>query len=126
MRYAIIPTNKGHIIMEQYKVVIDTLGSDKGPEAIILGAALALKQFPELFVTLVGPQALIDEKILEHGIDVTRLKVIPAEETIVNTDHAYEGIMAKTEASLTKAFKEVAKDEENYVGMMTAGNMGQS
>jgi glycerol-3-phosphate acyltransferase PlsX len=124
MRYAIIPTNKGHIIMEQYKVVIDTLGSDKGPEAIILGAALALKQFPELFVTLVGPQALIDEKILEHGIDVTRLKVIPAEETIVNTDHAYEGIMTKTEASLTKAFKEVAKDEENYVGMMTAGNSG--
>ena len=49
--------------MEQYKIVIDTLGSDKGPEAIILGASLALKEHPDLFITLIGPESLINEKI---------------------------------------------------------------
>ena len=42
--------------MEQYKIVVDALGSDKGPEAIILGASLALKEFPNLSITLVGPE----------------------------------------------------------------------
>lgn len=110
--------------MSQYKIVIDTLGSDKGPNAIILGASLALKEFPELFITLVGPETLISEKIKELDIDVSRLKVIPAEETIINTDHCYAGIMGKPQASLVKAFKEISVDEENYIGMMTAGNSG--
>ena len=63
--------------MEQYKIVVDALGSDKGPEAVVLGAALALKEFPDLKVTLVGPEDLINEKIKELEIDTARLKVVP-------------------------------------------------
>ena len=70
--------------MEQYKIVIDTLGSDKGPEAIILGASLALKEFPNLNITLVGPEPLINEKIKELEIDASRLKIVNASETITN------------------------------------------
>ena len=47
--------------MKQYKIVIDTLGSDKGAEAVILGASLALNEHPDLCVTLVGPEELINE-----------------------------------------------------------------
>ena len=49
--------------MSQYKIVVDALGSDKGPEAIILGVSLALKEFKDLSITLVGPEDLINEKI---------------------------------------------------------------
>ena len=109
---------------QQYKIVIDALGSDKGPEAIILGASLAIKEFPNLSITLVGPEALINEKMQEYGVDKARFKVIPAEETITNFENPYTGIMNKPQASLVKAMKEVGKEEENYAGMITAGNSG--
>ena len=110
--------------MEQYKIVIDALGSDKGPEAIILGASLALKAHPNLFITLVGPEALVNEKIKEFEIDTSRLKVINATETITNYENPFSAIMSKPNASLVLAMKEVGKDEENYAGMITAGSSG--
>ena len=109
---------------QQYKIVVDALGSDKGPEAIILGASLALKEFPNLSITLVGPEALIKEKVKELEIDETRLKIIPADETITNYENPYTGIMNKPQASLVKAMKEVGNEEENYAGMITAGSSG--
>ena len=110
--------------MAQYKIVVDTLGSDKGPEAVILGASLALKEHPDLFITLVGPESLINDKIKELGMDVSRLKIIPAEETITNYENPYTGIMNKPNASLVLAMKEVGKEEENYAGMISAGSSG--
>jgi len=110
--------------MKQYKIVIDTLGSDKGPDAIILGASLALKEFPQLSITLVGPQELIDEKMKEYGVDQNRYKVVAANETITNYENPYTGIMNKPQASLVQAMKEVGNEEENYAGMITAGNSG--
>ena len=108
--------------MAQYKIVIDTLGSDKGPETIILGASLALQEFPELSITLVGPESLISEKIKELNMDASRIKIIPAEETITNYENPYTGIMNKPQASLVQAMKEVGSDD--YAGMLTAGSSG--
>ena len=108
--------------MAQYKIVIDTLGSDKGPETIILGASLALQEFPELSITLVGPESLISEKIKELNMDASRIKIIPAEETITNYENPYTGIMNKPQASLVQAMKEVGNDD--YSGMLTAGSSG--
>jgi len=110
--------------MEQYKIVIDLLGSDKGPETVLLGASLAIKEHPELFITLVGPEALILEKKDELSLDMSRIKIINASETITNYENPYTGIMNKPQASLVLAMKEVGKEEENYAGMITAGSSG--
>lgn len=109
--------------MAQYKIVIDLLGSDKGPETVLLGASMALKEFPDLFITLVGPEALVSQKKDELGLDMSRVKVVNAEETITNYENPYNGIMNKPQASLVQAMKEVGS-EESYAGMITAGNSG--
>ena len=109
---------------QQYKIVVDALGSDKGPEAIILGVSMALKEFPNLSITIVGPEELINEKIKELEIDTTRLKVINANETITNYENPYTGIMSKPQASLVLAMKEVGSETDNYAGMITAGSSG--
>ena len=106
------------------KIVIDTMGSDKGPAVLTLGACNALKQFPELFITLVGPQDVIEAKLKEENADLNRIKIINATETITNYDHPINGLFAKPNASLVLAMKEVGKDEENYIGMITAGSTG--
>ena len=110
--------------MEQYKIVIDLLGSDKGPDAVLLGAALALKEFSNLCVTLVGPEELINAKKDEIGLDMSRVKIINATETITNYENPYTGIMNKPQASLVQAMKEAGKEEENYAGMISAGSSG--
>ena len=110
--------------MKQYKIVVDLLGSDKGPETVLLGASLALKEHPELFITLVGPEELVNNKKEEFGLDMNRVKVINAVETITNYENPYTGIMNKAQASLVLAMKEVGKVEENYAGMITAGSSG--
>ena len=115
---------KGIMTMEQYKIVIDALGSDKGPETVMLGVSLTLKEFPNLSITVVGPEDLINEKIKELEIDPSRIKVINANETISNYENPYTGIMNKPNASLVLAMKEVGKEEENYAGMISPGNTG--
>ena len=122
--YVIIVAHKGTLFMEQYKIVLDLLGSDKGPETVLLGASLALKEFPDLFITLVGPEELINSKKDELGLDMSRVKVINATETITNLENPYTGIMNKPQASLVQAMKEAGKEEMNYAGMITAGNSG--
>lgn len=105
-----------------YKVVIDTLGSDKGPEAIIDGAIKSLTKFENLVVVLAGPEDLIVSKMNEAGIPAERYEILNASETITNYENPTVGIMSKPQASLVQAFKETAKDEP--IGMITAGNSG--
>ena len=111
--------------MNQYKIVVDTLGSDKGPETVILGASLALKEFPNLSITLVGPEELINQKIKELEIDASRIKIINANDTITNYENPYTGIMNKPNASLVLAMKEVGNLEENYAQNVSFSTSGK-
>ena len=53
----------------RFEIVIDTLGSDKGPKAVILGASLILKEHNDVGVILVGDENLINEQINEKEQD---------------------------------------------------------
>lgn len=104
-------------------IVIDTLGSDKGPETVILGASLALKKYPYIKVALVGPEQLIKDKIVELGMDESRIHIVPAEDTITNYENPTAGIFAKPNASIIQAMK-FTKANDDYIGMLTAGASG--
>ncbi|MFM8431143.1 MAG: phosphate--acyl-ACP acyltransferase, partial [Holophagaceae bacterium] len=42
--------------MSAYRIALDVMGGDFAPEATLLGALDALKAWPELQITLVGPE----------------------------------------------------------------------
>ena len=102
-----------------YKVVIDLLGSDKGPEEIIEGARLALESFPNVNVILVGPEELIKNANLPEG----RFEIIPSETTITNLDNAAESFYQKKDASIFRAFAEAGRNDD-VIGVINAGNTG--
>lgn len=105
---------------KRYSVVIDTLGSDKGPDAIIEGAKLVLDEFPNINVTLVGDEGFIKSK----GLPSERVKILHAPETVTNLDNPVEAFYKKKEnLSIFKAMEETAKDE-NALGLICAGNTG--
>lgn len=109
--------------MKSYRIVIDSLGSDQGPEAAIKGAAMLLEKYPDLLITLVGEQTLIEEKLKELNADMTRVKVVDAPESITNFDNIAEAFFKKPNASVLKGLKELGQDEST-IGMLTAGNSG--
>lgn len=100
-------------------IVIDTLGSDKGPDAILEGAKMVLEDNPDINVTLVGDEELIKSK----GLPEERIKIIHAPETITNYDNATEAFYKKPNVSIFKALEECAKDD-NSIGLISSGNTG--
>lgn len=108
---------------KKYTVVIDTLGSDAGPEMVLKGACTALEQFPDLTICFTGDEKLISEKLKEAGADLSRVKIIDAPDVITNFDHPVMAVSQKTNSSLVKALLETGSNEE-CIGMISAGSTG--
>ena len=106
-----------------FEIVIDTLGSDKGPEAIILGASLLLKEDQNIKVVLVGDEILIKEQVAKLAMDESRVKIIDAKDTITNLDNIMSAFYDKPNASVLLSLKELSENE-NAIGMLSAGNSG--
>lgn len=106
-----------------FQIVIDTMGSDKGPEAIVLGASLLLKEIPDLKVVLVGEQSLIEQEMKKNEMDSSRVKIINTDCTITNLDNIVNAFYDKPNASVLLALKELSEND-NAIGMLSAGNSG--
>ena len=105
---------------EKYTIVIDTLGSDKGPEAILEGARMVLEEYPNVNLTLVGDEELIKSK----GLPMDRIKIIHAPKTVTNYDSPTAAFYDKTNVySVFKAVEECGKDP-NAIGIISSGNTG--
>ena len=104
--------------MEKYKIVIDTLGSDKGPEEILKGAKRILEENSRANLVLVGDEELIKT----FNFPKERVEVIHATETVTNYDNPVEAFYKKPNVSIFKAIEEAAKEES--AGIITAGNSG--
>lgn len=107
----------------RFQIVIDTLGSDKGPTAILLGASLVLKEHSDVDVVLVGDEDLIKEEIVKLEMDPNRVRIIDAKDTITNLDNIMTAFYDKPNASILLALKELAENP-NAIGLLTAGNTG--
>lgn len=104
--------------MNKHTIIIDTLGSDKGPEAILDGTKLILDEFNNVNLVLVGDESTIKN----HGLDLSRIKIIHTNETITNYDNPVEAFYKKPNVSIFKAFEEASKNES--IGLISAGNSG--
>ncbi len=109
--------------MKQYRIVIDSLGSDQGPEAAIKGAIKLLDKRKDVLITLVGDEKLIMDMLNESKSDISRVKIINAPEEITNYDNVTAAVFEKPNASVLKGIKELS-DDETTIGMISAGNSG--
>lgn len=103
--------------MANHKIVIDLLGSDKGPEEILKGAKLALDAYPVNLI-LVGPKAIIEAA----DLPADRIEIIDCDKTVTNYDNSVEAFYKSTDVSIFKALEATAKSDA--VGMINAGNTG--
>ena len=106
--------------MENNKtIIIDTLGSDKGPEAILDGAKLILEENNDIHLTIVGDEELIKSK----DLPLDRIKIINCNKTVTNLDNPVEAFYHKEKASIFLALEEASKDE-SAIGVISSGSTG--
>ncbi len=106
-----------------YKVAIDVMGSDKGPEMMIKGAKMALDAHEDLALCLVGDEDVIRRECEALGVDEKRVEIIGATDVITNYDSPATALFQKPESSLVKALCAVS-EREDIVGLINAGSTG--
>lgn len=63
------------------KIAIDVMGGDNAPDEIIKGCVRASKEVESTLV-LVGPEALIKEKLSAFAYEPSKIEIVDAEEVI--------------------------------------------
>lgn len=109
--------------MNAYKIAIDVMGSDKGAQMMVGGAALALAEHENLSVCLIGDEAQIRSECERVGMDMTRVEIVHASEVITNYDSPATALFEKRDSSLVRAL-EITSEREDIVGLINAGSTG--
>ncbi|MBQ9942175.1 MAG: phosphate acyltransferase PlsX, partial [Christensenellaceae bacterium] len=107
-----------------YKIIVDAMGGDNAPRAIIEGCLLALGEYEDVSICLVGKKEVIAENLreLEMEYDPERLDVVDAREEIEMAEPPVNAIRKKKDSSLVVGMNMVAAgDGEVFI---TAGSTG--
>lgn len=99
-------------------IAIDAMGGDNAPKEIVKGALLAVEQYPDLSITLVGDK----DKINEHLPDSHSFNIIHTDEVIETSEEPVRAVRRKKNASMVLAANEVKTGKAD--AYISAGNTG--
>ena len=106
-----------------YKIIIDTKGSDKGADEAVKGAALALEKCPQLSVVLAGDGDYLRERAAALSLPCHRIEILDAPDTVTNYDDPSVAVFKKTDSSMMRSLSALSERDDIF-GMITAGNTG--
>lgn len=106
----------------QIKIVIDTMGGDNSPWALVEGAVLATKEHDDVFLYLVGPQAQLEQELAKYEYRKEQIEVVDAPDVITCHDHPVEAVKTKKESSLIIGLNLVKEGKAE--GLISAGSTG--
>jgi glycerol-3-phosphate acyltransferase PlsX len=104
------------------KIIVDAMGGDNAPHAIVEGCALALAQMPELELILTGPRDVIEAELSKYNCDAARINIVDATEVIDMAEPPVEAIRKKKDSSLVKGMRILQAGEAG--AFVTAGSTG--
>ena len=105
------------------KILVDALGGDFAPQAVLEGAAKALAERKDLSLAVVGPVEECKASMAKLGVDLTRVEFLEASEAVLNTDHPAMFLKQKPNSSLAIAYDALRK-RDDIDGMVSAGPTG--
>ena len=87
------------------KIVVDAMGGDNAPHAIIEGCVMALAEIPELELILTGPRDVIETELAKYDCDAARINIVDAAEVIDMAEPPVEAIRKKKDSSLVRGLR---------------------
>ncbi len=104
------------------KILVDAMGGDNAPEAIVNGCIDAIKSCNGFDLTLIGDNDQINKLIDKRKFSSSRLEVIHAKEVITMEDTPTHAIRSKKNSSMVVGFN-MLKEKKGDV-FISAGNTG--
>lgn len=107
------------------RIALDAMGGDRGPELIIQGALLALRESSDFDIVLLGPEDFLKKYLADQGIEAAlenRLHIEHAPETILMDEAPVEAVRRKKNSTIMVGFDLVRNGQADAV--VSAGNSG--
>lgn len=104
------------------KIVIDAMGGDNSPWAMVEGAVLATKEHDDVFIYVVGPQAQIEEELAKYDYNKDQIEVVDAPDVITCHDAPVEAVRTKKQSSLIVGLNLVKEGKAE--GLISPGSTG--
>lgn len=102
------------------RIALDAMGGDNAPQEIVKGALLAIEEYPNVSVTLVGREEVLREHL--GGKIPSRIEIADAREVVDMTDNALAPLRRKRNSSVRVCANLVAEGKANV--MVSAGHTG--
>lgn len=103
-------------------VVVDAMGGDHAPDAVIEGVVRVLKGHPNILIKLVGPKALLEEKLSGVEYPRERLSILPASEIIEMAESPVKAIRTKKDSSIVVGLNQIHNGQAD--AFVSAGSTG--
>jgi len=98
------------------------MGGDFAPEAVVLGAIEAQKQFSDVRLVLIGDKTQIEAILVREGADVSSFDIVHTDQVIEMGEHPVKAFSSKPQSSIAIGFKLLM--EEKIQGFASAGSTG--
>jgi len=102
-------------------VVVDGMGGDFSPNAVVEGCIAAIKEY-DIDILITGPEDLIQMELKKYNYDTSKIKIVDAKEVIGTNEHPVMAIKRKKGSSLVKALNLVKSGEADAI--ISAGSTG--
>lgn len=100
-------------------IVVDAMGGDNAPKAVVEGCLKAIKDF-DIKITLVGKEDLIKEHLINYDND--KISIVNADEVISNDDDPALAIRRKKDSSIVVGMELLADGQAD--AFVSAGSTG--
>lgn len=104
------------------KILVDAMGGDNAPAAVVEGAVKALENDKELYLILTGRQADVEKELNKFSYDKSRLEIVDCPDVIDMNDIPTEAVKRK-QSSLIAAYW-MLKKQDDICALVTAGSTG--
>ena len=105
------------------KIALDAMGHDDGPPKLVEGAALALRDFPDIEkLYLTGDTSRIEAELKRVGCNDRRIEIVHATQVVEMEDSAVDAVRRKKDSSVSRAVDLVKKGDADAI--VSAGHTG--
>jgi phosphate acyltransferase len=103
------------------KIVVDAMGGDYAPEAVVAGVVEAVKEY-DVRIALIGIQDRVAEELKKHTYPADKIELIHAPEVVEMDEPASSPLRRKRNSSITLGVSLLKNPE--YHAFISAGNTG--
>ena len=105
------------------KIALDAMGHDDGPPKLVEGAALALRDFPDIEkLYLTGDTPRIESELKRVSCNDRRLEIVHSTQVVEMGDSAVDAVRRKKDSSVSRAVDLVKKGDAQAI--VSAGHTG--